>query len=99
MYTLGLVLFTGSASAGWVGGGEAGSLYSHNTKYLLHTNISSHYCGADGMFWWPKGSDDARDMYSMALTAISSGKTIYVVEKDDCDANNRSLITHMRIDK
>ena len=98
-----MMIIPSFALAGWsTTGGEVTSVYSHNGAHVIRTTLTDNVC-APGAFWWPTGDDsDAKDMFSLALTALVSGKTIRVVYDPnnlDCQHGSSAKITHMVIHK
>jgi len=100
-----LVSISSVVSAGWTtSDGEVTQVYSHNGDHVIRTTITDSVCSA-GKFWWPAEGDnasDAKDMFSLALTALASGKKIRVAYNSDdlaCKHGNSSKITHMVIYK
>ena len=97
-----LILFTGISHADWsTSSGEVTSVYSHDGAHVIRTTLTDGSCEA-GNYWWPADDPDAKDMFSLALAALMSGKNIAVVYSDanpDCAHGNSAKITHMRIIK
>jgi len=100
-----LLSITSIASAGWSSSdGEVTAVYSHDGDHVIRTTITDTVCNA-GNFWWPAEGDnanDAKDMFSLALTALASGKKIRVVYSPGdlvCNHGNSAKITHMVIYK
>ncbi len=96
------ILFSLNAYANWSSStGEVINVYSHDGSHVIRTTHTDNICGV-GAFWWPADDPDAKDMFSLALAALMSGKKIAVVYSDtdpDCKYGNSAKITHMRIDK
>lgn len=97
-----LFLFSASAYAGWSAStGEVSRVYSHNGAHVIRTAITDNVCNA-GAFWWPADDSDAKEMFSLALAALMSGKEINVVYNPndlDCQHGGSAKITHMVIIK
>ena len=96
-----ILLAMPAMSSAWTSSGIVTKLTSHNGIHIAQTTIIDNQCGAAGKFWWPTSDDDAKDMFSLALTSLLSGLNISVVY----DENNAecfyggSKITHMAIEK
>ncbi|MCW8827174.1 MAG: hypothetical protein OQK78_12210, partial [Gammaproteobacteria bacterium] len=58
--------------------GEVTRVYSHNGAHVIRTTIEDDVCTL-GNFWWPADDPDAKDMLSISLAALMSGKKINVV--------------------
>ena len=91
-----------SATAGWsTSSGEVTKVYSHNGAHVIRTTLTDNVC-TPGAFWWPADDSDAKDMFALALAALTSGKNIQVVYSDndlDCRHGDSTKITHMVIIK
>lgn len=72
------LLLSPAVRADWTGEGIVNTVYSHGGIYFIRTTILDAPCGAAGRFYWSATSPDAKDMYAMALTALTSGKSIAV---------------------
>ena len=99
-----LTLISLTSYAGWsTSSGEVTKVYSHNGAHIIQTTLTDNICNA-GMFWWPADSSDAKDMFSLALSAFMAGKKIQVVydpNNPECVAGygGSTKITHMVITK
>ncbi|WP_444939937.1 hypothetical protein ACJJI3_12535 [Microbulbifer sp. ZKSA004] len=86
--------------AGWTTEGVVEQVISHNGLHLIHTTISDTTCASTGKFWWPADDSDAKDMLSIALAALMSGKKVTLVhdtDTPDCRLDNFNKATHMSI--
>jgi len=96
------LLYSTSSFAGWsTSTGEVTRVYSHNGAHVIRTTITDKVCTA-GSFWWSADDSDAKDMFSLAMAALMSGKKIQVVYADndlDCRHGNSAKITHMALIK
>jgi hypothetical protein len=87
------------AAAGWSTLGTVSQVYSHNGNHVVLTSISNNPCGIPGKFWWPTDDPDAKDMFTLSLSAFMSEKQVRVVFDGDapnCNYNG-ALATHMMI--
>jgi len=91
-----------SAMAGWsTSSGEVTRVYSHNGAHVIRTTLTDDVC-TPGAFWWPADDSDAKDMFALALAALTAGKKVQVVYADnnlDCQHGGSTKITHMVIIK
>jgi hypothetical protein len=90
-----------SLAFAWSGTGEVTAVYSHNGDHVIRSTITSNACSS-GAFWWPADDADAKDMFSLALAALVSGKKIGVVYNSnapECRHGSSAKITHMVIHK
>lgn len=90
-----------SLAFAWSGTGEVTAVYSHAGDHVIRSTIASNACSS-GAFWWPADGADAKDMFSLALTALVSGKKISVVynsNDSECRHGNSAKISHMVIYK
>ncbi len=96
------LLLSTSSYAGWsTSSGEVTRVYSHNGAHVIRTSLTDNACTA-GHFWWPTDDTDAKDMFSLALSALMSGKKIQVLfdpNSLDCRHGGSAKITHMGIIK
>ena len=93
-----ILFFSTSSNAGWsTSSGEVLQVYSHNGAHVIRTTLTDNVCNA-GAFWWPADDSDAKDMFSLALSALMAGKKIKVVYDPnnlECKHGNSVKITHM----
>jgi len=98
---IGLLSISTIAFAKWSPRGTIDSVYSHNGFHVVVTTINDNPCGTPGKFWWPADDPDAKDMLSLALTALASQKEVAFVYNENtpnCSWNGQ-LATHLVIHK
>jgi len=88
-----------NCSAWWTGSGKVEGVYSHNGYHVILTTITDNSCGAAGKFYWPISDPDAKDMLSIALTALTTDKDVRVLYNDSQPTCRWSgeLSTHLLI--
>ncbi|MCW8091871.1 hypothetical protein [Alteromonas sp. ASW11-130] len=95
------LIYSQYASSGWSSYGEVTSVTSHNGLHLLHTTIQDSTCDGRGKFWWPTDDTDAKDMLSISLAALMSGKRVRLVHDNQnlqCRLGNQfNMATHIEI--
>ncbi len=86
-----------NASA-WTTEGEVTEVMSHNEKIVIKTTITDGPCPSTSMFYWPTSDSDSKDMLSIALAALMSGKKIKVAYPEGAPCSGVGpMITHIRI--
>ena len=83
----------------WTANAEVTAIYSHNGKHIINIDVEDKQCGTVGKFWWSTDDSDAKDMFTLALTAYVSGKKVAVVYNEttpNCFSNG-SEATHLVI--
>ena len=96
LLTLTLLIST-NCYAVWSNRSTVVEIYSYNGKHFVETNISNNPCGAAGKFWWSADDSDAKEMFSLALSAFMTGKKIRVIFNEltpNCDISGAEA-THM----
>lgn len=73
---------------GWTGLGQVTGVYSHAGYNVIVTTINDNPCGSSGKYYWPTSSGDAKDMFAISLTALSTGASVSVVT----DANTSTCL-------
>jgi hypothetical protein len=76
-------------------------VWFHIMAHVIRTTLTDSVCTAGG-FWRPADDPDAKDMFSLALSALMSDKKISVVYDPNnlnCQHGGSTLITHLRIYK
>ena len=95
-----LMMSSSSLYAGWSSAtGLVERVYSHNGSHVIRTTLTDNVC-TPGNFWWPADDSDARDMFALALAALTAGKAIqvhYDTADLGCRHGNATKITHMLI--
>ena len=90
------------SNAGWSSStGEVTRVYSHNGNHVIRTTLTDPIC-APGNYWWPANDPDAKDMFSLAITALTTGKKIgvaYDPADPDCRHGNSAKISYMYINR
>ena len=87
-------------SAAWTGYGVVTSVTSHNGLHNIETTIDATTCAGTGNFWWPTDDPDAKDMLSISLAALMSGKRVRLVhtpETPDCRFDTFNKATHIAV--
>lgn len=88
----------------WTGAGEVKEIISHDGLHIINTTIADNPCSKPNLvsFYWPTSDPDAKDMFSLALSAFMSGNEISVhYSSANCHSGigNAALITHLKIQK
>ncbi len=95
-----VLLLANMSHAGWSASGTVSAVTSHNGFHLIATDIADGMCGQMGKFYWRTDDPDAKDMFSIALAAFISAKSIAVVynsESAECILTNFTQASHISI--
>jgi len=79
--------------------GFVNQVYAHKENYVVESSITDNTCGHAGKFYWLTTDPEAKEMYAMALLALSTGKKIAVVYNETSPQclYSGDRITHMVI--
>ena len=101
---LGLASFaTMVLAASWTASGTVSNVWSHNGMHVIQTTIPNNSCGTSGKYWWYTSNPDAKDMFAIALVALSSDKKVSVIDIDSGETPNciygGQQIAYIRLDR
>lgn len=103
VFTIVMCVSSLSFASKWSTVGSVNHVLSHDGYHIVITSINEGACDTLGKFYWPTSDADAKDMLSIALTALSTQmkvKFYYSEDVADCKFGNTSaLATHMQISR
>lgn len=94
-------LFTLQATA-WTSLGEVNDVISHNETYVIFTSIPDSSCSNPGAFYFSHTDPDAKDMFTIALAALMSGKKVKAIDSgvaSECNGFGAAKLTHLWVTK